>query len=59
MNESETQTEAHATPLPEGVASPMPDSFFCALWVPAFFATVWGMMVLFGVKPGVNYDRVD
>lgn len=31
----------------EGDASPVPDAFFWALWVGAFFVILWGMLVLF------------
>ena len=48
MNESEVVAQE----LPVDGASPMPASFFWALWIPAFCAMIWGMMVLFGVKPG-------
>ena len=47
---NEEQAIANDPPL-DG-ASPMPMSFFWALWIPAFCAMIWGMMVLFGVKPG-------
>ena len=48
MNEEQPATQQQSA---DG-ASPMPASFFWALWIPAFFALAWGLMVLFGVKPG-------
>jgi len=48
VNEEQPATQQ----LPADGASPMPASFFWALWIPAFCVMVWGLMVLFRVKPG-------
>lgn len=45
--EERTERPAHRV---DGEASPIPPGLFWALWVGAFAAVLWGMLVLFGRK---------